>query len=325
MIDRRDFCTGMTAATLAAGLASVSALAETPKIPQLRIVAPGSAGGGFDETARVSGEVLQATGLIGGARITNIAGAGGTVGLVKFIEEFRGREDGWLVSGSTMVSAIIANKTPVSLSDTTPLARLFGTFNAIVVADASPHKTIGDLVKAFMANPGAVSWAGGSIGGGDHLIAGMVAAATGVDPRRVNYVPFAGGGEVLAALLGGHVAAASSSWSEVSEQVRAGKLRCLALTSDKAEAGADAPTLRSQGIDVTFHTWRALLAAPGLDAAQRGKALAMVEAMVKSAAWKAAAEKRGWSDFYLAGDAFKAFIDEEAARYRTTLASLGLA
>ncbi|MBF2718234.1 tripartite tricarboxylate transporter substrate binding protein [Agrobacterium vitis] len=329
MIERRTLLktlagTGFAAAALAV-VPPHLALAQTPRIKRLRIIAPAAAGSGYDETARVCERVMTESGLIGSAQITNIPGAGGTVGLMKFLEQYRGHDDALLVSGSTMVSAIIANKTPVEISAAAPIARLYGTANALIVPASSPYKTIGDLMSAFRKVPETISWAGGSIGGGDHLIAGMFAKTAGVDPKRLNYVAFAGGGEILAALLGGHVTMASSTWGEVAEQVRSGEVRCLGVTAGKDETGITAPTLRSQGVDLVFYTWRALLGAPGINVQQRENLLATVDAMIKSDPWKAEIERQGWIDFYLPGDAFASFVEEQSQIFRTTLRSLGLA
>lgn len=328
MLARRNFLRFATALGLlsGAGIGCWSdSYAQPTKLGRIRIIAPGAAGGGFDETARSCEKALVASGLIESAQIINIPGAGGTVGLVKFVEQYRGRHDALLVSGSTMLSSIIVNKTPIDFGAATPLARLFGTANAIVVPAASRYKTIDDLVAVFKADPGSISWAGGSIGGGDHMIAAMFAKTVGVDPKRLNYVAFAGGGEMLASVLGGHVTMASSAWAEVSEQIRAGQLRCLGVTADKDEPGVDAPTLRSQGIDVAFYTWRALLAAPRISNAERANLLDVVAAMIGSPTWKAEAARQGWTDFYLAGDDFVKFVDGERQTARTLLADLGLA
>lgn len=300
------------------------ALAKSHPIGRLQIIAPAAAGSGYDQTARVCENTLLAGKLIDGAQITNIPGAGGTIGLVRFIEQQRGKGDAILVSGSTMMSAVIANKTPVGLEATTPLARLYTTANAIVVPANSPFRNLGDLVAAFHKDASAVSWAGGSVGGGDHIIAGMFSTAIGVDPKKLNYVAFPGGGELLAALLGGHVVMGSSSWNEVAEQIRAGQLRCLGVTSDREEAGIDAPTLRSAGVDVVFQTWRALLAAPGITKEQRNALIAMLDAMVGSSQWQDECKRNDWTPAYLSGDGFSAYIRDQTKQFSATLTHLGL-
>ncbi|WP_429932718.1 Bug family tripartite tricarboxylate transporter substrate binding protein [Agrobacterium vitis] len=328
MISRRNVIKNASALALSAasGIRPSFAAGQAIAAPgRLRIIAPGSVGGGYDGMARSFETVLRAAGVIDSAQITNIPGAGGTVGLAKFAQEFDGRTDAWLASGSTMVSAIIANKVPIDLSATTPLARLFGTFNALVVPASSAFKSLGDLVAALRSDPGSVSWAGGSIGGGDHLIAGMVAKAAGIDPKRLNFVPFTGGGEILAALLGGHVTMASSGWSEFSEQIRAGQIRCLGITADQPTAGISVPTLRDQNLDVVFYSWGAVQGPPAISPADRDHMLAMVDTMVSHPAWKVESEKRGWIDYYLPGAAYETFVKQQANLYRHTLSSLGLA
>ena len=173
-----------------------------------------------------------------------------------------------MVGGMVMVGALVANKSPVSMRDLTPIARLTGEFEVIVVNAASPLKSMTDLITMFKADPGKVSWAGGSAGGSDHILAGMIAKATGVDAKKVSYVAYAGGGPAQAALLGNQVTCGVSGYGEFAEQIKAGKLRALAISADKRQEGIDAPTLKEQGIDVELFNWRGVFGAPGTCARQ---------------------------------------------------------
>ena len=128
-------------------------------------------------------------------------------------------------AGLVMEGAILTNKAPVSLDDVTPLARLTGEYELVVVSADAPFKTMGDLVAKLKADPGSVSWGGGSTGGTDHILAGLIAKAAGVDPTKVNYIAHSGGGEALGSILGGHVTAGVSGYEEFAPQVAAGKLR----------------------------------------------------------------------------------------------------
>ena len=215
-------------------------------------------------------------------------------------------------------------KSAVNLSMVTPLARLTGEYEVIVVPAASPIKTLKELVAKFKADPGSVSWGGGSAGGTDHILAGLIAQAVGVDPSKVNYIPYAGGGEAQAALLGNHVTAGISGYSEFAAQIKAGKFRALAISSDKKIASIDIATLKDQGIDVELFNWRGVFGAPGITDAQKKELLAALDATVKSAAWKEVLAKQDWTDIYMDGAAFNKYIDDENKRIGEILSKLAL-
>jgi putative tricarboxylic transport membrane protein len=324
MFDRREFNRAAllgSAALLSGGIGSARAQA----IDTLRIFVPAAPGGGWDQTARSLEMVLKANNQIKSAQLTHVGGAGGTVGLPQFINQWKGQPNSLMVAGMVMVGAIITNKTPVNLTQTVPIARLTGEFEAIVVPSASPHKTMGDLVNALKADPGKVSWAGGSAGGTDHILVGMIAQAVGVDPKRTSYVAFAGGGPAQAAILGNQVTAGVSGYGEFSEQIKAGKMRALAISSDKRIEGIDIPTLKEQGVNVELANWRGVFAPQGISDAQRNAMIALIEQMAKSAAWQEELKKRDWSGILLTGDSYSAYIKDETMRIEGILKSLGLA
>jgi putative tricarboxylic transport membrane protein len=153
----------------------------------------------------------------------------------------------------------------------------------------------------------------------------MIAKAIGAPPTKVSYVAFAGGGPAVAALLGNQVAAGISGYGEFSEQIKAGKLRLLAISADKRQKDIDAPTLKEAGIDVELFNWRGVFAPPGVNDAQRKAMIDMVAAMTKTPEWKEACEKRDWTQITVLGDDYKAFIDKESARIESILKELGLA
>jgi putative tricarboxylic transport membrane protein len=221
-----------------------------------------------------------------------------------------------------MVGAIYLENSPVNLSMVTPLARLTGEYEVIVVPASSPHKTMGDLVKAFKANPGGVSWGGGSAGGTDHILAGLIAKAVGVDPAKVNYVPFKGGGEAIAAIIGGHVTAGISGVGEFAEHIKGGRMRALAVSSAAKFEGH--PTLKEQGIDVELSNWRGTFGGPGITTQQRDALIKLIRGATESAAWKATLEKLGWSPIFLSGDGYKKFVDEDSKRIAGIIDSLGI-
>jgi putative tricarboxylic transport membrane protein len=220
------------------------------------------------------------------------------------------------------VGGIILNKSPVNLSMVTPIARLTSEWEVVVVPAASPIRTMADLVKALNENPGKVSWGGGSAGGTDHILAGMIARAVGVEPAKVNYVAYKGGGEAVAAILGGHVTVGVSGIGEFAEHIKAGKMRALAQSAPERVDGI--PSLKEQGIDVVLGNWRGIFGAPGITPAQRDALVKLVRDATETAAWKQTLEKFGWTPFFLAGDEFARFLEEDTRRIAAIIESLGL-
>jgi putative tricarboxylic transport membrane protein len=317
----RHFKEGIRGIAVAAlTLVATSALAQQ----ELKIMAPAGPGGGWDAAARSIQQVLTQTELVKNVQVTNVTGAGGTIGLAQFANNAKGDPSQLMVNGITMVGAILTNKAPVSLDQVTPLARLTGDPLVIVVPANSPHKTVQDLAAAVKADTAKVTWAGGSAGGADHILAALFTKAAGADPAKVNYVAFSGGGEALAAMLGGKVTAGISGYGEFESQIKAGKLRALAISSGKRLAGADVPTLKEQDMDVEVVNWRAIMAAPGITAEQKKALTDIFDKMVKSKEWTELLKTRGWDDYYLAGEPFQAFLKDEQARVGEVLRSVGL-
>jgi putative tricarboxylic transport membrane protein len=300
-----------------------SALAQTPT--SLQIFVPAAPGGGWDQTGRAIEFAMRTDGIIKEFKFEHAPGAGGAVGLPKFLAAKKGQGDALMVGGMVMVGALVANKSPVSMRDLTPIARLTGEFEVIVVNAASPIKSMKDLVDAFKADPGKVSWAGGSAGGTDHILAGMIAKAVGIDPRKVSYVAYAGGGPAVAALLGNQVTCGISGYGEFAEQIKAGKFRALAISADKRQPGIDIATLKEQGIDVELFNWRGVFGAPGLAPDKQAALIGLIEKMVSSPAWQAELKKKDWAGIYLPGAEFGRYLDSEIARITAILKDLGLA
>lgn len=288
------------------------------------IMAPAAPGGGWDSTARTLQEVMVAEGISGNVQVQNVPGAGGTVGLAQFASSTNGDASQLIVGGYVMVGAILTNASPVSLADVTPIARLTGEAVGIAVPTGSDIQTIQDLVEKMKADPGSVSWAGGSAGGVDHITVGLLAKAAGVDPTKINYVAFSGGGEALAAILGNQVTAGISGVGEFLPQVEAGTMRMLAVSTDTRWPGTDAPTLIESGYDVNVQNWRMIAAAPGLSDEQKAAVLADIDKLANSAGWKSALETKGWADTYLAGADFEAQLAKEIEATTTILKDIGL-
>ena len=304
-------------------LLTASLAPAQPLYEQLRIVAPAAPGGGWDQTARVMQQVLQRTGIAATPVVENIAGAAGTIGLARFIGAERGNGDALLVSGLIMLGGIVTHDAPVTLADVVPIARLTGEYEVLTVPTASPFRTLDDLMRAFAERPESISWGGGSAGGSDQILAGLIAAAVGVAPRRVNYIAFSGGGEALSAILGGQVSVGINGLAEFAPQIEAGTVRVLAISSAERLPGLDAPTLREQGVDIEFENWRSVVAPPGISAADRQRLERAIETMVRTSEWRDLLARYRWLDRYLAGDAFAQFAVSEEQRVRDILRALG--
>ena len=319
MTHRTALWRGVLAAA-AFGLAT-TAMAQ---VAELKIMAPAAPGGGWDQTARSMQQALTQSGTVKNVQVTNVPGAGGTIGLAQFVNGAKGDGGQLMVNGYVMVGAILTNKSPVSLEQTTPIARLTAEYEAIVVPADSPIKSAKDLAAAIKADPGKVTWAGGSAGGVDHIAAALFAKAAGADPTKINYVPFSGGGEALAAILGGKVTAGISGYGEFESQIKAGKLRLVGVTSPNRLSNVDGPTLKEQGVDLEIANWRSVVAPPGISADQKKALVDTVDKMVKSKEWQDILKQKGWDDAYLSGDSFAKQLNEDVARTREVLMSVGL-
>ncbi|MEV0963691.1 MULTISPECIES: tripartite tricarboxylate transporter substrate binding protein [unclassified Streptomyces] len=294
------------------------------RIPGLRFMVPNSPGGGYDITARTAAKNAEEAGLTRGVEVFNLPGAGGTVGLTRLVGE-HGNGRLAMSMGLGVVGAVHTNKSPRTLADTTPIARLTEEQDIVVVSKDSPYKTIGQLVTAWKKDPAKVPVGGGSSPGGpDHLAPMLMARAAGIAPRSVNYVAFDGGGELLASILGNKIAFGVSGVGEYLDQIRSGELRLLAVTGPKRVPGLDAPTLRESGLDTDFTNWRGIVAPPGLSDAERDKLVALVTELHASKQWRESLRKNGWDDAFLPGEEFGDFLEAQDRRVDTVLKELGL-
>jgi putative tricarboxylic transport membrane protein len=290
--------------------------------PRLKMMIPANPGGGWDQTGRNLASAMQSAKLVSSVQFENKGGAGGTIGLAQFVNSAKGDPNAVIIGGMVMLGAIYLDNSPVNLSMVTPLARLTGEYEIVVVPANSPHKTMADLIKALKANPGGVSWGGGSAGGTDHILVGLIAKEAGIDPAKINYVPFKGGGEAIAAIVGGHVTAGVSGIGEFAEQIKGGRMRALAVSSPSKIDGFQ--TLKEQGLNVELANWRGIFGAPGITTAQRDALIKIVRGATESKSWKETLAKLGWSPIFLSGDAYKKFIDEDTKRIAGIIDSLGI-
>ncbi|MBB5076917.1 Bug family tripartite tricarboxylate transporter substrate binding protein [Nonomuraea endophytica] len=289
----------------------------------LKIMAPANAGGGWDQTSRTAEQAIKQADPSRKVEVYNVPGAGGTIGLAQLAGE-KGNGSLLMTMGLVMVGAIEQNKSKVTLSDTTPIAKLTEEYEIIVVPAESKLKTVADLVAAWKADPKTVSIAGGSAGGTDHILAGLMAKAAGVDPKQINYVANSGGGEALNLLLGNKATIGISGVGEFAEQVKAGKLRALAVSSPQRLPDLDAPTIKEGGLDVEIANWRGMVAPGGLSDADKKALTDLVTKMHASQAWKDAVAKNGWIDSFQTGDQFATYLNSEQTRVKSIIAEMGL-
>jgi putative tricarboxylic transport membrane protein len=317
---RRDTFLKSMAAIAAAATLPLPALAAA----NVKMMIPANPGGGWDTTGRALGKALQDSGAAATVTYDNKGGAAGALGLAQFINGSKNDPNALMVMGAVMLGGIITGKPPVNLSQATPIARITSEYNVFVLPASSPFKTMKDVVEQLKKDPGSVKWGGGSRGSTEHIAAAMIARDVGVDPSRINYVAFRGGGEAIAAILGGNVTIGGSGYSEFAEYIASGKMRALAVTSDTRLKGVNVPTLKEQGINVVIGNWRGVYGAPGITAPQRKELTDMVLKALKSKAWTEAMEKNNWTPAVLTGAEFAKFVDDDFASLRATMVKSGM-
>jgi putative tricarboxylic transport membrane protein len=317
---RRDTFLKSMAALAAAGMMPMSARAAA----NLKMMIPANPGGGWDTTGRALGRALQDAGVASTVAYDNKGGAAGAIGLAQFVNSSKGDPNALMVMGAVMLGGIITGKPPVSLSQATPLARLTSEYNVFVLPANSPYKSMKDVIDQLKKDPGSVKWGGGSRGSTEHIAAAMIAREVGVDPAKINYVAFRGGGEATAAILGGNVTVGGSGYSEFAEYINTGKMKAIAVTSDKRLKGVDVPTMKEQGVNVVLGNWRGVYGAPGINAEQRKALTEMIVKATKSKAWTEALEKNAWTPAVMAGPEFEKFVDDEFASLRAVMVKSGM-
>ncbi|KUI40191.1 tripartite tricarboxylate transporter substrate binding protein [Mycobacterium sp. GA-2829] len=297
---------------------------EDEGLHRLRMMVPNSPGGGYDLTARTAVKIMEDTDITGRIEVFNVIGAGGTVAMARLMNE-RGNGDLMMTMGLGVVGATYTNGSAIKASDATALAKLIEDPGAIFVPADSPFQTVQDFVAAWKKDPAAVTIGGGSSPGGpDHLFPMELAETVGVDPKAVNFVTYDGGGDLLTALLGKKITAGTSSPGELIDQIEAGQLRVLAVSSDERVEGVDAPTLKESGIDLTFANWRGVLAPPGISDDAKQAMIRALEELHGTEQWKEALTKNGWTDAFVTGPAFEQFLVDQDNRVSSTLTELGL-
>ena len=296
------------------------------KVGKMTLLVGTEPGGGFDETARTFGKIATDTGAASNVQVQNIPGAGNTIALARLVNQ-KGTAESMQMMGLGLVGGIYSNNSKNTLEDTTPIASLIQEAAAIVVPGDSKYKDMADLAAAWKANPRKISaGAGSSPGGPDHIAVMVTAQAAGIEPKQVKYIGYDGGGELNTALLGGKVEMAASGLTEITELIKSGRVKALAVTTaERFPALPDVPTLKESGIDAEFVNWRGFVAPPGISDADKEKLTKFVTGVHGSPEWKAALEKNGWTDFFQTGDEFQKYADSETKRVSELMSELGLA
>ena len=314
-------------------LKTLAALAATGALPvawaqpgaNLKMLIPANPGGGWDTTGRALGKAMLDAKQAATVTYDNKGGAAGALGLAPFLAGAKGDGHQMMVMGAVMLGGLITSRSPLNLMQATPLARLTTEYNVFVLPANSPHKTMADVIAQLKKDPGSVKWGGGSRGSTEHIAAAMIAREAGVDPAKINYVAFRGGGEATAAILGGNVTVGGSGYSEFAEYIATGKMKPIAVTSAQRLASIkDVPTLKEQGIDVEIGNWRGVYGAPGLSKVQRDALVTLIDKAVKSKSWAEALEKNNWTPAWMAGEAFASFVDQEFTSLRDTMTKSGM-
>jgi putative tricarboxylic transport membrane protein len=315
---RSDFIKSMAALAAAGALPSAHAAAN------LKMMIPANPGGGWDSTGRALGKALTDGKIADTVQYENKGGAAGAIGLAQFVNSAKGDGNSLMMMGAVMIGGIITGKPPVGLDKVTPIARLTSEYNAFVLPANSPFKTMKEVVEQMKKDPGSVKWGGGSRGSTEHIAACMLARAVGVDPKKVNYVAFRGGGEATAAILGGNVTVGGSGYSEFAEYINTGKMRAIGVTSEKRINGINVPTMKEQGYNVVLGNWRGVYAGPGITAEQRKTLTDLVVQATKTTSWTEALAKNAWTPALMTGKEFDEFVDYEFTSLRAVMYLSGM-
>ncbi|MDO8903836.1 tripartite tricarboxylate transporter substrate binding protein [Hydrogenophaga sp.] len=308
---------------LLGGLVHAMPVRATPP-PALKLLIPANPGGGWDLTGRALGEALVRSGQAASVSYENRGGAAGAIGLAQFANAYGGDPHAMMVMGSVMLGGIITGKPPVGLSKIRPIARLTNEYNVFVLPPRSPFESMRDVLRQFRNDPRSIKWGGGSRGSTEHVAVHMLARSMDIDARRINYVPFRGGGEAAAALMAGYLTVGGSGLSEFLPHISSERMRVVAVTSPERLPGLTAPTLRELGQEVVIGNWRGVCAPIGLAAEQRQALIERVRLALVSPSWNASLAQHRWMSEPLLGEPFEAFVAAEFESMRTVLVKAGL-
>ncbi|AFO86788.1 tripartite tricarboxylate transporter substrate binding protein [Phaeobacter inhibens] len=312
-------------AVTAATLAFAAPVSADEMVDSIHFLIPGGAGGGWDGTARGTGEALTKAGLVGNASFENMSGGGGGKAIGYLIENAESNHGTLMVNSTPIVIRSLTGVFPHNFRDLTMVAGTIGDYAAIVVGKDSPINSMSDLIAAYQADPRKTAIGGGSVPGGmDHLVAAMVMKAAGEEPTAVKYIPYDAGGVAMAALLSGEIAALSTGFSEAIDLANAGEVKIIGVTAeDRVPAYADAPTMKEQGIDATFVNWRGFFGAPGLPQEKVDAYRAALAKMYDTPEWEEVRARNGWVNIHNSGDDFVSFLEGQEEVIKSLMQELG--
>ena len=279
--------------------------------------------GGYSLTSNAISDTLKAEGLLGEYSSTFKPGAGGAVGLGAF-QEIKGKPEAALVTGIAMTGGLYSNKSPLNLLASTPIAKVLREYDAIVVPANSKYRTLNQLMDDLKAKPNGVAIAGGSKGGIDHQVIGLLAQTAGIDPTKLNYVVFSGGPEVITSVLSGSTQVGISGSSEFNAFVSSGKLRVLGVSSSKPLSGFKGKTFKQQGYDLVYGNWRGIMAPADISKADYNNFIKVIDIMHISPSWREQLKKNNWDNEFEAGSKFKTFLEKHIPEINKVMKGLGI-
>ena len=308
-----------------AGMMTAAGEPQAAEIEKIHFLIPGGAGGGWDGTARGTGEALTKAGIVGTATYENMSGGGGGKAIGFLIENAASNYGTLMVNSTPIVIRSLVGRFPYNFRDLTMIAGTIGDYAAFVVNKDSPINSFKDLVAAYEADPRSVAIGGGSVPGGmDHLVVAMAMQAAGQDPTKVKYIPYDAGGKAMAALLSGEIAALSTGFSEAVGMDAAGEVKIIGITSaERVDAAPNAMTLKEQGYDVEFVNWRGFFAAPGLPEAKAAAYRDAIAKMYSTPEWETVRARNGWVNIFNPGDDFTAFLESQEKVMKDLMVKLG--
>ena len=298
-------------------------------IDKLHFIMGGGAGGGWDGTARGTGEALTKAGFLKSASFENMSGGGGGKALAYLINNKP--ENTVLVQSTPLVlrsitrhKGYVKGTGTLSYKDVRPIAGVIGDYGAIVVANNSPIKNFQDAVDAYKADPSSIKMAGGSVRGSmDHLIGALAFQAAGANPNDVIYVPYDAGGKALAGLLSGETQILSTGLGEV--MGARDQVRIIGITAPERVADApDAPTLKEQGFDVQFVNWRGFFGPKSMSGGDYYKIAKMLGDVQKTPEWEAVRKRNAWVNIYNPGKKFDEFLLKQTEEMTALMKKLGV-
>ncbi|WP_299203074.1 tripartite tricarboxylate transporter substrate-binding protein [uncultured Tateyamaria sp.] len=300
-------------AAMAFGLGGAAIADGHQVVDSIHFLIPGGAGGGWDGTARGTGEALTGAGLVGTASFENMSGGGGGKAIGYLIENAESNHGTLMVNSTPIVIRSLTGVFPHNFRDLTLVAGTIGDYAAMVVGKDSPINSMEELLAAYDADPNSTAIGGGSVPGGmDHLVAAMVMEAAGKDALGVKYIPYDAGGKAMAALLSGEIAALSTGFSEAVDLANAGEVKIIGVTApERVDAAPDAMTMKEQGIDTEFVNWRGFFGAPGLPEDKVAMYQDALTKMYDTPEWETVRARNGWVNIHNNGDEFKAFLEDQ--------------